>query len=145
MMLRNKNGFTYLDIVVSFAIFGLFLVILLRLGNTVYQVTKVSEITNQMIHIAEFEMENYKSRTTDISEFVNNTDFILISETTDSDGNVSQLELTNGNVDRKFSVQIRETILRTNISEVTILVTSENIDASEVKLVSSILWDSVEP
>ncbi len=144
-MLRNKNGFTYLDIVVSFAIFGLFLVILLRLGNTVYQVTKVSEITNQMIHIAEFEMENYKSRTTDISEFVNNTDFILISETTDSDGNVSQLELTNGNVDRKFSVQIRETILRTNISEVTILVTSENIDASEVKLVSSILWDSVEP
>ena len=141
--MKKEEGFTYLEIIIAFMIFGLVLVIILRVGDSVSRLTRASEETNQMLHIAELELENYKTGIQNIGSFISLTDFSIISESTD-DGEVTERILEDINVDNEYIVTIeeRQDGNSKNLKNIMIRVASKNLDIDDVVIHSKIIKDS---
>lgn len=128
----NQKGFTYLEVVISFTIFGLMLLIVINLSNTVSTLMRYNMNTNQMQQIAELELENYRTAIIDVNDFTLQTGFSLVTENLDSDGNLINRRLQNNNVGDKYIVTIDEMVLNENMSEIKVQVQRINDDINPV-------------
>lgn len=140
--MKKEEGFTYLEIIVAFMIFGLVLVIILRIGDSVSKLTRASEETNQMLHVAELELENYKTGINDISSFTSITGFSIVSQSSNGDGDITLRVLEHLNVDNKYIVTIEERLATSNLKNILIRVQSKNLDLDDVVIQSKIMKDS---
>ena len=130
----NQKGFTYLDVIVAFAIFGLVLVVVLRVGQSVHKLNRIVELETQMAQLASLEFENYKNGIEDIPSFISDTGFSVVTQTLNGDGHAINRVLVNGQVDQHYNVLITETYVNVNTSQVTIEITCSFDDVEPVKL-----------
>lgn len=140
--MKRDNGFTYLDVMVSFAIFGMMFVMLVKVGDSVHKILRNNEINNQMLHLASLEMENYKSGQSDLVQFLSDTGFILMSESLDNEGHLISRELNYIGLDQKFEVYILETVVGENVHEIQIDVKEVKNAVDPVRLISRCVFDS---
>jgi len=140
--MKKEDGFTYLEIIVAFMIFGLVLVIILRVGDSVSRLTRASEETNQMLHVAELELENYKTGIHDLNNFTSITGFTITEQTIDGEGEVTLRTLEHQNIDNKYVVIIEERMVTRLLKDILIRVTSKNLDIDDVVIQSKIMKDS---
>lgn len=141
-MLNNEKGFTYIEVVIAFMLFGLMLMIMLRLTNSANLVVDATKDTNKMLHMAKFELENYKSGIDDIAEFTALTNFIITSENQDGDGNTINRSLIHTDVDGKYTIIIEELMITKDLKEVTVTVNHNQIDIKPIILKSKIIKNS---
>lgn len=135
----KDKGFTYLEIIVSFMIFGLMLIIALRLSSSIYTIMQHNLQVNQMQHIAQLEIENYQSGILDIGQFVSDTGFTLVTEIVDADDVVTNRTLQNSDVNGKYTVIIVETSINESISEVKVEIQMNTVDIEPVVVFGRIL------
>lgn len=121
---NNNDGFTYLDVVVAFILFGLVLVMTLRVGQTVHTLSRAIQIEAQMVQMAELEYENYKSGLQNIPKFTSDTGFIQIDVTYGPGGELTSRTLENVSIEETYQVTIYEKVITSNVSEVIVSVTN---------------------
>jgi len=141
-MIRNEKGFTYIEVVIAFMLFGLMLLIMLRISNSVNKVVDSTIDTNKMLHVAKLELENYKSGIDDIDGFTSVTNFIITSENADSDGNIINRSLIHTNVDGRYTVVIQELMITNVLKEITVTVNHNQINIEPIVLKSKIIKNS---
>lgn len=138
----KEQGFTYMEVIVAFMIFGLMFVFIARLGSSIYELNRTSQIENRMYFLAELTYENYKTGINDVERFVSDTGFTIDDEEVDGDGQLISRELSISGLEDDFDITIEEHGISTNISQVLVTITStyENID--EVTLSGQMIRDS---
>lgn len=138
----KEQGFTYMEVIVAFMIFGLMFVFIARLGSSIYELNRTSQIENRMYFLAELTYENYKTGINDVESFVSDTGFTIDDEEVDGDGQLISRELSISGLEDDFDITIEEHGISTNISQVLVTITStyENID--EVTLSGQMIRDS---
>jgi len=123
--IHNELGFTYMEVMMAFMIFGLMFVFVARLGNSIYDINRVGGTEKQMLHLAELYYENYKTGINDIDELLSTADFTLEEKNLDSEDVLLYQEIRASDIDGLFDITIEETYVDVNTSRVSVLVTSQ--------------------
>jgi len=135
--MKNK-GFTYIEVMISFSVFALMLIVVIKMNNAINFIMDMNNKTLQTIHIAQMEMENYKSGINNISDFFTRTGFEFTDQQTDEEGSVVSRTLEDSDVNG-FYVRIEETAEDDDISEVIVIVGSSAADPDAFLLKSKML------
>ncbi len=142
--LKSKKGFTYIDVIISFVIFGLLFVVISRLASSTYELMRYSQQSSQMLHIAELEMENYKSGISAIDSFLNHTGFVQTSETMDEEGVIINRQLMHTNIDEKYTVHINESYVSDHLRDIYIDVALNQGDVDPIRIYNRIILEAIE-
>ncbi len=138
----NESGFTYMEVIIAFMIFGLMLVFVTRLGSSIYELNRTSQIENRMYLMAELTYENYKTGINDVNAFASDTGFNIDEEDLDDDGVLIARELSIDDLEDDFDIVIEETVRSNNISEVVVSIESTFEHIGEVTISGQIIRDS---
>lgn len=68
-MIIIKKGFTYIELMVSIAIFLIIFAIIMKLNNKSYEIHNTSFSKTQLIYFAQLEIEQYKSSPIDFEGY----------------------------------------------------------------------------
>lgn len=123
--ITNQKGFTYLEIVIAFAIFGLMLVVAFHLSDTTYTVAQRNQVVLEMRHLAFLELENYKTGIMNPYGFADQTGFRLVHEAVATNGTGIDRVLEAQYVAGRFGVTIEEYSDSDSSSEVKVTVNDD--------------------
>lgn len=138
---KANDGFTYLDVIVAFILFGMMFVFVARMSQSIYFLNDQSTYESQMVHLAELELDNYRTGINQIYIFLAHTGFTIDSETID-DENVINRVLSLDNVENRYRVQIEETFVRENVSKVIVTVSIPGSEVRPISLTAQLIKDS---
>ncbi len=138
---KANDGFTYLDVIVAFILFGMMFVFVARMSQSIYFLNDQSTYESQMVHLAELELDNYRTGINQINIFLSHTGFTIDSETID-DENVINRVLSLDNVENRYRVQIEETFVRENVSKVIVTVSIPGSEVRPISLTAQLIKDS---
>ena len=138
---KANDGFTYLDVIVAFILFGMMFVFVARMSQSIYFLNDQSTYESQMVHLAELELDNYRTGINQINIFLAHTGFTIDSETID-DENVINRVLSLDNVENRYRVQIEETFVRENVSKVIVTVSIPGSEVRPISLTAQLIKDS---
>lgn len=141
-LIKDDHGFTYMEVVIAFMIFGLMFVFVSKLGGAIFDLNHRSQEEGRMYLIAELTYENYKTGINDLTSFESLTGFSLEDESFDDQGDLEARSLSIQALDDDFDVVIDETVVTSNISEVTITVESIGQSSGQVSVSGQVIKDS---
>ncbi len=135
-----REGFTYVEVMMAFMLFGMMLVFVTRIGSSVYEFNRQSGIESRMPLVAQLVYENYKTGISDPEGFMSNMGASLDEERTSGE-DVVYRRFVASEVDGLFDVAIEETIVGDNLSFVEIIIAHPKGQPDEYRLSGSVLRD----